>query len=126
PLSDNLVDVRSGRDASSSRCQVLLSLPRERQSERECRTSAELALDFELLTVQLDDLTGERQPQARTPGPPSDNITPPVEPLPEVVEIGGGDAGSVVAHSHASLTRAVHGGGAHRGVGPAGRVPGGV
>ena len=56
----------------------------------------DLALDLELLTVQLDDLPGERQPEPGATRAPGDDVASSVEPLAKVVEVGRSDAGEPV------------------------------
>src|SRR5207248_4233635 len=108
----------------SSRCQIGLILPHKGQSERKCRALPDLALDLELLTVELDDLPGERQPEAGATRAPGDDVASSVEALAEVIEVGRCDAGAVVAHRHPGVTGAVEGSGADKHLGLVGRVLG--
>src|SRR5438270_1586899 len=82
-------------------------VPREGQAKGECRPPPELALDLQLLAVQLDHLSGQCQAQARTPRSPRRHVASAVEALAQVVEIGRSDSRPVVADGDSGLTGAV-------------------
>src|SRR5438270_13305132 len=103
PLSQPIPSPMSGR----AHCLPLLV--REGQAEREGRASAEFALDLELLTMELDDLTGEGKTQARTTAAAGDDGTSPVEAPAQVLEVGGRDTRPVVADSHPGMGVAFEG-----------------
>src|ERR1700751_4786593 len=74
PLNFRPRSVSDGRNENlrmaklSGRSQIWIILPHDRQRKSECRPAARLALDLQLLAMQLEDLAGKGDAQPGAAG----------------------------------------------------------